>query len=265
MLWAYFTFSQFLIIWSGNLPGGDPLVPRPHARRLAVDRARHRRSSTSPCRSSCCSRSPQAPRPRASRSSRSSSSCMRFIDVFWLVTPAFTPGALQVHWLDIAARARDRRHVALALRPAARGPPAAAAARPRLPGAADEHDRRRPGRRATSGATSAPARSSSGGAGVIGLVLFTVAAMWVVLLCSSRRARQRHSEPAEPARQLRPAGAAGAAPADRPARRDRPAARRRSARRSTATAGSIATPARCASRSTAPCSLLAQRRGGAAR
>ena len=35
MLWAYFSFSQYLIIWSGNLPRGDRLVPAPAADRLA--------------------------------------------------------------------------------------------------------------------------------------------------------------------------------------------------------------------------------------
>ena len=35
MLWAYFSFSQYLIIWSGNLPAGDRLVPAPAADRLA--------------------------------------------------------------------------------------------------------------------------------------------------------------------------------------------------------------------------------------
>ena len=52
MLWAYFSFSQFLIIWSGNLPRGDPLVPGPAPDRLANGRRRCSSSCTSPCRSS---------------------------------------------------------------------------------------------------------------------------------------------------------------------------------------------------------------------
>ena len=35
MLWAYFSFSQYLIIWSGNLPRGDRVVSPPAADRLA--------------------------------------------------------------------------------------------------------------------------------------------------------------------------------------------------------------------------------------
>ena len=34
MLNIYLAFGQFLIIWSGNLPRRDQLVPRPHSRRL---------------------------------------------------------------------------------------------------------------------------------------------------------------------------------------------------------------------------------------
>ena len=41
MLWAYFSFSQYLIIWSGNLPAEIALVPAPAADRLA--RGRHAR------------------------------------------------------------------------------------------------------------------------------------------------------------------------------------------------------------------------------
>ena len=38
MLWAYMSFSQFLIIWSGNLSEETPLVRSQDARRLAVGR-----------------------------------------------------------------------------------------------------------------------------------------------------------------------------------------------------------------------------------
>ena len=36
MLWAYFQFSQFLIIWSANLPGRDSVLPDAHRRRMEV-------------------------------------------------------------------------------------------------------------------------------------------------------------------------------------------------------------------------------------
>ena len=36
MLWAYFNFSQWLIIWAGNLPGGNYLVLPSVARRMGL-------------------------------------------------------------------------------------------------------------------------------------------------------------------------------------------------------------------------------------
>ena len=36
MLWAYMSFCQYLIVWSGNLTGGDSLVSSQDARRLGV-------------------------------------------------------------------------------------------------------------------------------------------------------------------------------------------------------------------------------------
>ena len=56
MLWAYFYFSQFLIIWSGNLPEEMPWYIAPAARRLAVRWRSCWSSSTSRCPSCCCSR-----------------------------------------------------------------------------------------------------------------------------------------------------------------------------------------------------------------
>ena len=41
MLWAYLSFSQFLIIWSGNLPEEIHVLRRPLHRRLAVRLDRH--------------------------------------------------------------------------------------------------------------------------------------------------------------------------------------------------------------------------------
>ncbi len=40
MLWTYFSFSQFLIIWSGNLPEEAEWYLRPHGRRLVARGAR---------------------------------------------------------------------------------------------------------------------------------------------------------------------------------------------------------------------------------
>jgi hypothetical protein len=102
MLWAYFQFSQFLIIWSGNLPeeitwylartrGGWqwlaiviilfhfalPFV-------LLLSRRLKRRASSIAFVALFLA-------------------VMRFVDVFWLVTPAWEPARLTVHLLDLAA------------------------------------------------------------------------------------------------------------------------------------------------------------------
>jgi hypothetical protein len=29
--------------------------------------------------------------------------CMRLVDLYWMVAPAFSPGRLMLHWMDIAA------------------------------------------------------------------------------------------------------------------------------------------------------------------
>ena len=56
MLWAYFSFSQFLIIWAGNLPEEIPFYLARLRRRLELLQPAARRSATSCCRSACCSR-----------------------------------------------------------------------------------------------------------------------------------------------------------------------------------------------------------------
>ena len=56
MVWAYFSFSQFLIIWAGNLPEEIPWYLTRLQRRLAVRRRWCWCSATSRCPSRCCSR-----------------------------------------------------------------------------------------------------------------------------------------------------------------------------------------------------------------
>jgi len=104
MLWAYFAFSQLLIMWSANLPQEIPwylnrlhggweiigvavivfhfLLPfllllsrdlKRDARRLAIVAV--------------------------------GIMIVRFIDLFWMVSPAFHPQGLSVHWLDAATLA----------------------------------------------------------------------------------------------------------------------------------------------------------------
>jgi hypothetical protein len=101
MLWAYFAFSQFLIIWSGNLPeeipwylartrGGWQFVALaivvfhfalPFVVLLSRDVKR---------------------RPRLLATVALALLGMRLVDLFWQVVPAFHGTGVAVHWLDVA-------------------------------------------------------------------------------------------------------------------------------------------------------------------
>jgi hypothetical protein len=104
MLWAYFALSQFLIIWSGNLPeeivffkdrltGGWGAVSLslalfhfavPFVFLLSRDFKRN-----------------------IGRLAWAAGLLlfMRWVDLFWLVAPAFHPGALSFNWLDVTTSA----------------------------------------------------------------------------------------------------------------------------------------------------------------
>ncbi len=100
MLWAYFSFSQFLIIWSANLPEEIPWYLRrmsagwqamsvgiilfhfilPFLVLLSRDVKRDAGALAGVALFILF---------------------LRFVDVFWLVTPAFSPTAFAVHWMDL--------------------------------------------------------------------------------------------------------------------------------------------------------------------
>jgi hypothetical protein len=102
MLWAYFAFSQWLIIWSGNLPeeitwyvrrtrGGWEWIALvlglfhfflPFF--LLLLRGVKRRA-------------------RALCAVAVAVVAMRFLDIFWYTAPAFHPAGWRLHWMDIAA------------------------------------------------------------------------------------------------------------------------------------------------------------------
>ena len=102
MVWAYFAFSQFLIIWAGNLPDEIPWYIRrlhggwqyvalalvlghfalPFALLLSRDLKRNFKLLASIAVFILL---------------------MRFVDVFWLVAPDFRHGQLGVSWMDFAA------------------------------------------------------------------------------------------------------------------------------------------------------------------
>lgn len=101
MLWAYFSFSQFLIIWSANLPeeipwylnrmrGGWQVIGvaiivfhfvLPFLILLSRDVKR---------------------RANVLALVALGVMAVRFVDLFWMVTPAFNPGRITMHWMDAA-------------------------------------------------------------------------------------------------------------------------------------------------------------------
>lgn len=102
MLWAYFAYSQWIIIWSGNLPeeiswylrrnrGGWQWVITalilfhfiaPFL--LLLSRSVKRRLQTLGAIAAAIM-------------------FMRLVDIFWYTAPAFHPGSFYLHWMDIAA------------------------------------------------------------------------------------------------------------------------------------------------------------------
>jgi hypothetical protein len=100
MLWAYFSFSQFLIIWSGNLPEEIPWYVRrlqsswrwvglalvvlqfalPFVLLLSRDLKRSSRRLVVVAISVIV---------------------MRFVDLIWMTGPEFNEGAFRIHWMDV--------------------------------------------------------------------------------------------------------------------------------------------------------------------
>ena len=102
MLWAYFSFSQFLLIWAGNLPDEIPWYMTrmrggwmwvglllvvchfalPFLLLLSRDIKRN---------------------PRTMAFVVGALLCLRVVDLYWLAAPNFGGGAFHLHWLDLAA------------------------------------------------------------------------------------------------------------------------------------------------------------------
>ena len=102
MLWAYFSFSQFLIIWSANLPEEIPWYLQALGRRLAVGRPRRSSSVTSCCPSCCCSRATSSGTDARWSAWRSPWSLMRLVDLFWQIGPMHGADHFGLHWMDLA-------------------------------------------------------------------------------------------------------------------------------------------------------------------
>ncbi len=102
MLWAYFAFSQFLIIYAGNLPEEIPY----YLNRLAggweyVGLAVLLFHFALPF-ASLLSRRLKQNAPRLAMLAVFVL-LVRYVDTYWLVTPAFSPKDFVLHWQDLAA------------------------------------------------------------------------------------------------------------------------------------------------------------------
>ena len=102
MLWAYFSYSQFLIVWAGNLPEEIPWY-------LARTRGGWGWLALALVLFHFALPFPVLLARTVKRRARTLAAvagvlvAVRALDVFWQIAPAFHPGELAVHWLDPAA------------------------------------------------------------------------------------------------------------------------------------------------------------------
>jgi hypothetical protein len=101
MLWAYFSFSQYLIIWAGNLPEEIPFF---------VNRTNHGWQYVSAAVLLghfvlpfvlLLSRDLKR-RPRLLAKVAGAILVMRLVDLLWLVEPMFERKGFPIHWMDLA-------------------------------------------------------------------------------------------------------------------------------------------------------------------
>ncbi len=102
MVWAYFSFSQFLIIWAGNLPDEIPwYMERLHGGWQFIGLALVVGHFALPF-ALLLSRDLKRNFPFLAGIAVFIL-LMRYIDLYWLVAPDFAKGAFHVSWLDFAA------------------------------------------------------------------------------------------------------------------------------------------------------------------
>ena len=102
MLWAYFSFSQFLIIWSANLPEEIPwYLHRMHGGWQWIALALVVGHFALPFLL-LLSRDAKRRAPVLMKVALALI-VMRLFDLFWMIAPNFHTERLRVHWLDIAA------------------------------------------------------------------------------------------------------------------------------------------------------------------
>jgi hypothetical protein len=100
MLWAYFSFSQFLIIWSGNLPEEIPwYIERLHGVWGAVALLVLIGSFILPFMLLLSRDIKRTPRLLAAVAA--GVVVMRLVDLFWLIAPRPGHHGFPIHWLDV--------------------------------------------------------------------------------------------------------------------------------------------------------------------
>ncbi len=104
MLWAYFALSQYLIIWSANLPEETPwYLARLNGGWEYVGGALILFHFALPF-VVLLSRSVKR-NPAMLARVTAAFLVLRFVDLYWLVAPGFSPGHLAFHWLDVTTMA----------------------------------------------------------------------------------------------------------------------------------------------------------------
>ena len=103
MVWAYFSFSQFLITWAGNLPEEIPWYKHRLQRRLGILGSVPGDSAISRCPSRCCFRSDLKKNFKLLRAVAVLIIVMRLVGVFWEAVPEFFPYHIHVSWMDFTA------------------------------------------------------------------------------------------------------------------------------------------------------------------
>lgn len=102
MLWAYLSYSQFLIIWSANLPEEIPYYLRRFGNGWqGVSLALVAGHFVLPWLVLLSRRTKRASRRLVVVAVFML--VMRFLDVFWLIAPWVKQGAFGIHWMDVAA------------------------------------------------------------------------------------------------------------------------------------------------------------------
>jgi hypothetical protein len=102
MLWTYFAFSQFLLIWSGNLPEETTwYVARKHGGWGAIALAVVIFQFAFPFLMLLS----RATKKNAQRLAMLAALIlvMRVIDVIWLIEPTYSPGDFVFNWMDYIA------------------------------------------------------------------------------------------------------------------------------------------------------------------